>query len=51
MEGENWSDNQWLFKKTDDDQADARRNPVSTEPESVLSGRTVEQVKNGEEDS
>ena len=24
--------------------ADARRNPVSTQPESVLSGRTVEEV-------
>src|SRR5205823_909600 len=34
----------WLLVKKRDDGADARRNPVSTEPESVLSGRTVEQV-------
>lgn len=34
----------WLLVKVDDDDADARRNPVRTEPESVLSGRTVDQV-------
>jgi DNA ligase D-like protein (predicted 3'-phosphoesterase) len=34
----------WLLVKTRDDDADARRNPVSTEPESVESGRTNEQV-------
>ena len=34
----------WLLVKTRDDAADARRNPVSTQPESVLSGRTIEQV-------
>jgi DNA ligase D-like protein (predicted 3'-phosphoesterase) len=34
----------WILVKTRDDDADARRNPVSTQPESVLSGRTVEQV-------
>jgi len=28
---------QWLFIKARDDNADARRNPVSTEPESVIS--------------
>jgi hypothetical protein len=28
----------------DDDEADARRNPVSTEPRSVLSGRTSEEI-------
>jgi hypothetical protein len=33
--------------KRRDDEADARRNPVSTEPESVLSGRTVEEVAAG----
>lgn len=37
-------DRNWLLIKKDDDGADARRNPVSTEPESVLSGRTLEQV-------
>ncbi|NLX05877.1 MAG: DNA ligase [Phycisphaerae bacterium] len=35
---------QWLLIKKKDDHADARRNPVSTEPASVLSGRTIEQV-------
>ena len=35
---------QWLLIKRHGDGADARRNPVSTQPESVLSGRTVEQV-------
>ncbi|HEY5241724.1 MAG TPA: DNA polymerase ligase N-terminal domain-containing protein [Polyangiaceae bacterium] len=35
---------QWLMIKRRDEGADARRNPESTEPESVLTGRTVEQV-------
>jgi DNA ligase D-like protein (predicted 3'-phosphoesterase) len=34
----------WLLIKKRDDEADARRNPVSTQPESVVSGRTIEQV-------
>jgi hypothetical protein len=29
-------------------EADARRNPVSTHPESVLSGRTIEEVRERE---
>jgi len=29
----------WLLIKMDDDKADARRNPVSTEPDSALTGR------------
>lgn len=33
-------DAQWLLVKVDDEGADRRRNPVSTQPESVLSGRT-----------
>jgi len=35
---------QWLLVKTRDAAADARRNPVSTQPESVLTGSTVEQL-------
>jgi DNA ligase D-like protein (predicted 3'-phosphoesterase) len=35
---------QWLLVKTRDGAADARRNPVSTQPESVLSGSTIEQL-------
>lgn len=34
----------WLLVKVDDDGADARRNPTSTQPESVLTGRTVDDV-------
>jgi DNA ligase D-like protein (predicted 3'-phosphoesterase) len=37
-------DLRWLLVKMDDEGADARRNPVGTQPESVLSGRTVEEV-------
>jgi len=37
-------DDNWLLVKEDDDQADARRNPVSTEPQSVLSGKTIEEM-------
>lgn len=37
-------DARWLLVKMDDDGADARRNPVSTEPASVISGHTVEEV-------
>jgi hypothetical protein len=33
-----------VFGAGRDEHADARRNPVSTQPDSVLSGRTVEQV-------
>lgn len=35
---------QWLLMKRRDEEADARRNPVSSEPRSVLSGRTIEEV-------
>ena len=34
----------WLLVKMADEQADARRRPVRSQPESVVSGRTVEQV-------
>jgi DNA ligase D-like protein (predicted 3'-phosphoesterase) len=34
----------WLLVKVRDEAADARRNPVATQPESVLSGRTLEEV-------
>jgi DNA ligase D-like protein (predicted 3'-phosphoesterase) len=35
---------QWLLLKRKDEGADARRNPQSSQPESVKTGRTVEQV-------
>ncbi len=41
---------QWLLIKRRDDGADARRNPQSTQPESVKSGRTVEEVAREEGD-
>jgi DNA ligase D-like protein (predicted 3'-phosphoesterase) len=34
----------WLLVKLKDEEADARRNPVSTQPQSVKSGRTIEEV-------
>ena len=39
----------WLLIKMKDERADASRNPTSTEPASVLSGRTIEQVAEEEE--
>ncbi len=41
---------QWLLVKMDDEEADARRNPVSTEPLSVASGRGLEEIEHAEED-
>ena len=38
-------ENAWLIIKMKDDAADARRNPVSTQPESVVSGRTIEELE------
>ena len=35
---------QWLLVKRRDEEADARRRPVSTQPESVLSGKTIEEI-------
>ncbi len=36
---------QWLLIKMKDSEADARRNPVNTQVESVLSGKTLEEVR------
>ena len=35
---------QWLVIKRRDEGADARRNPVSTQRESVISGRTIDEI-------
>jgi DNA ligase D-like protein (predicted 3'-phosphoesterase) len=35
---------QWLLIKRRDEGADARRNPVSTQPESVRTGRTIDDL-------
>ena len=42
-------DARWLLIKMDDQGADARRNPTSTEPQSVLTGRTLEDIARQEE--
>jgi DNA ligase D-like protein (predicted 3'-phosphoesterase) len=39
---------QWLLIKKRDEGADARRRPTSSQPESVLTGRTIEQVRKEE---
>ncbi|MDX1746875.1 MAG: DNA polymerase ligase N-terminal domain-containing protein [Halobacteriales archaeon] len=44
-------DEQWLLIKMDDDEADARRNPVSTEPDSVLSGRSIDDIAEDEREA
>ena len=36
---------QWLLIKMKDDKADARRNPISTEKESVKSGKTLKELQ------
>lgn len=36
--------NDWLLVKVKDNEADARRNPVHTQPESVLTGRTLDEI-------
>lgn len=41
---------QWLLIKMKDDEADARRNPVNSEPKSVKSGRTIKQIANDEKE-
>jgi DNA ligase D-like protein (predicted 3'-phosphoesterase) len=38
-------DPRWLLIKMDDDRADARRNPVSTEPRSVKTGRSLAEIR------
>ena len=37
-------DEAWLLVKKADDDADARRRPVRSQPESVLSGRTLDDL-------
>ncbi|NBB93531.1 MAG: DNA ligase [Gammaproteobacteria bacterium] len=44
-------DANWLLIKVEDEAADARRNPVSSEPKSVESGRTIEQIAREEDGS
>ncbi len=44
------SDERWLLIKMKGEGADRRRKPAKTEPESVLTGRTIEQVAEQEGD-
>ena len=39
---------QWLLVKRRDEEADARRRPVSTQPRSVLTGRTIDELTRDE---
>ena len=41
-------DGRWLLIKMKDEHADARRNPTSTEPASVKTGRTLEEIREQE---
>lgn len=41
----------WLVVKMRDKEADARRRPVNTQPESVESGRTIEEIAKEEQNS
>ena len=41
----------WLIIKMNDDHADARRRPTRTEPESVKSGRTLQEIAKQEGDA
>lgn len=42
---------QWLLVKMDDEAADARRNPVSTQTTSVLSGRALQDIAGQDDDA
>ena len=42
---------QWLLVKKKDDEADSRGNPVITQPKSVLSGKTIEEIAAEETES
>lgn len=44
-------ENMWLLIKKKDADADARRNPVSTQAESVLTGRTMRQIEDDDSDA
>ncbi len=46
---EKGKDEKWFLKKEKDEEADARRNPTSTENKSVLTGRTMNQIKKDSE--
>lgn len=49
MKKKNEKNENWLLKKVDDDEADARRKPTKTENKSVLTGRTLKQIEKEED--
>ena len=42
-------EDQWILVKMKDDEADARRNPTSTETKSVKSGKDLEEIDEEDE--
>ena len=48
IETDSGEDARWLLIKMDDEKADARRNPTSTEPASMKTGRTLEEISQQE---
>lgn len=42
---------QWVIFKLDDNQADAWKNPVSTKPNSVLTGRSLDEIAKEEKEN
>lgn len=46
--GRDKGSSEWLLVKMDDEKADARRNPTSTEPASVLSGRELSDLESND---
>ncbi|MGD8634574.1 MAG: hypothetical protein PVF85_13455, partial [Anaerolineales bacterium] len=42
---EKGEDARWLLIKMDDDEADARRDPTSTEPDSVKTARSLDEIR------
>ena len=48
--GKKGDKNQWLLMKADDSEADARRNPTSTESKSVQTNRTLQEIQKDNEE-
>lgn len=41
----------WLLMKQDDEEADARRNPVSTQAKSVVTGRSLKEIHDEDQEN
>ncbi len=42
------NDENWLLVKMNDEHADTRRKPLITQPESAITGRTIEEIREGQ---